>query len=202
VSIFFSACEQNTIVIPREKASSNVVNLTLNDAILSLANQLSQNNKMNPKDSGTITLTSFVNLRRLNTTSQFGRVLGESLFSELFIRGFNITDFRGQNAISVNKTGEFFITRNIKQLVSEVSNSYILVGTYSKIDQNVMINARILDNKTGKIVTSARSIYANEDCSLLGICNNLQRKIKITSTNTMATLTPKTNKDKMTKIRF
>jgi TolB-like protein len=181
-SIFFTACNQNTIVIPKEQASTNVINLTLNDAILSLANQLSQNNKMDTKDTGTITLTSFVDLKKLNATSQFGRILGESLFSELFIRGFNITDFRGQNAISVNKTGEFFITRNVEKLDSEVSNTYVLVGTYSKIDQNVMINARILDNKTGKLITSARAMYANDDCSIFGICNNIQRKIKIVPT--------------------
>jgi TolB-like protein len=178
-TIFFTGCNQNTIVIPKEKASTNTVNITLNDAILSLANQLSQNNKLQANDTGTITLTSFVDLKKLNQTSQFGRVLGESLFSELFIRGFNVTDFRGQNAISVNKSGEFFITRNISKLASEVSNTYVLVGTYSKIDQNVIINARILDNKTGKIVTSARAMYANDDCSLFGSCNNIRRKIKI-----------------------
>jgi len=179
ISIFFTACNQNTIVIPKEKASTNVINVSLNDAILSLANQLSTNNKLQTADTGTITLTSFVDLRKLNKTSQFGRVLGESLFSELFIRGFNVTDFRGQDAISVNKTGEFFITRDISKLASEVSNTYILVGTYSKIDQNVIINARIVDNKTGKLVTSARAMYANDDCSLFGTCNNLRRKIKI-----------------------
>jgi len=162
-----------------------------------------QNNKMNQRDTGTITLTSFVNLKKLNRTSQFGRVLGESLFSELFVRGFNVTDFRGQNAISVNKTGEFFITRNIEKLDSEVPNSYILVGTYSKIDQNVMINARILDNKTGKLISSARSMYANEDCSLFGICNNLQRKIKIVPTTKMASISKKdTMSKKIHKIRF
>jgi TolB-like protein len=178
-SIIFTGCNQNTIVIPKEKASTNTINVTLNDAILSLANQLSQNNKLQTNDTGTITLTSFVDLKKLNQTSQFGRVLGESLFSELFIRGFNVTDFRGQQAISVNNSGEFFITRNINKLSSEVPNTYILVGTYSKIDQNVIINARILDNKTGKIVTSARAMYANDDCSLFGTCNNIRRKIKI-----------------------
>ena len=181
-SLFFSACNQHTIVIPKEKASTKTINLSLNDAITSLANQLSVNNKLNATDTGTITLTSFVDLKQFTKTSQFGRVLGESLFSELFIRGFNITDFRGQNAISVNKTGEFFITRDVSKLESEVSNTYILVGTYSKIDQNVIINARIIDNKTGKLVTSARAMYANDDCSLFGSCNNIQRKIKIVST--------------------
>jgi TolB-like protein len=178
-SIIFTGCNQNTIVIPKEKASTNTINVTLNDAILSLANQLSQNNKLHPNDTGTITLTSFVDLKKLNQTSQFGRVLGESLFSEMFIRGFNVTDFRGQQAISVNKTGEFFITRDVSKLSSEVPNTYILVGTYSKIDQNVIINARVIDNKTGKIVTSARAMYANDDCSLFGTCNNIRRKIKI-----------------------
>jgi TolB-like protein len=178
-AILFSGCNQNTIVIPKEKASTNVINITLNDAILSLANQLSTNNKLQISDTGTITLTSFVDLRKLNKTSQFGRVVGESLFSELFIRGFNVTDFRGQDAISVNKTGEFFITRDVSKLSSEVSNTYILVGTYSKIDENVIINARIVDNKTGKIVTSARAMYSNDDCSLFGTCNNMRRKIKI-----------------------
>lgn len=182
VAVFlFQGCNQNTIVIPKEKASTNEVYFTINDAILSLANQLSKNNSLSPKDTGTITVTSFVDLQQLNKTSQFGRVIGESLFSELFVRGFNVSDFRGQNAITINANGEFYITRNITMLQSEVSNTYILVGTYSKIDQNVIINARILDNKTGKIVTSGRVMYANDDCSIFNVCNNAQRKIKLVS---------------------
>jgi TolB-like protein len=198
--VLFTACNQNTIVIPKEKASTSVVNISLNDAILSLANQLSINNKLQPSDTGTITLTSFVDLQKFDKTSQFGRVLGESLFSELFIRGFNVTDFRGQNAISVNKTGEFFITRDVSKLASEVSNTYILIGTYSKIDQNVIINARIIDNKTGKLVTSARAMYANDDCSLFGACNNIQRKIKIIPTQNSIQIISQNNIHK--KIKF
>jgi len=177
--LFLSGCKQNTITIPQKEASTQKVQLTLNDAVLSLANQLSKNNKISSSDTGTITVTSFVNLTQLQKTSQLGRILGESLYSELFIRGFNITDFRGQHAISVNNNGEFYITRNITKLTPEVPNTYVLVGTYSQIDQNIIINARVLDNKTGKIVSSARVMYANDDCSIFGICNNAQRKIKI-----------------------
>ena len=183
IIVLFTACNQNTIVIPQKEASTNTTYYTLNGAILSIANQLSTNNKLANTDTGTLTITSFVDLKQLNKTSQFGRVLSESLFSELFIRGFNLSDFRGQNAISVNANGEFYITRNITKLQSEVSNSYILVGTYSKIDQNIMLNARMLDNKTGKIISSARAMYANDDCSIFGVCNNAQRKIKIVTDN-------------------
>lgn len=183
VVTFFTGCNQNTIVIPKDKASTSKTYYTLNDAILSIANQLSKNNTLMLDDTGTMTITSFVDLGQLNKTSQFGRVLGESLFSEMFVRGFNVTDFRGQNAISVNGGGEFYITRNVTKLQSEVSNTYVLVGTYSKIDQSVIINARVLDNTTGKIVTSARAMYANDDCALFGACNNAQRKIRIVNDN-------------------
>jgi TolB-like protein len=172
-------CNHNTIVIPKEKASSSELYFTINDAINALANQLSKNNSLTIKDTGTITVTTFVELEQLNKTSQFGRVVGESLFSELFVRGFNVSDFRGQNAITINGSGEFYITRNANMLQSEVSNTYVLVGTYSKIDQNIIINARILDNRTGKIVSSGRVMYANDDCSIFNMCNNSQRKIKI-----------------------
>ena len=184
ITIFsLMGCNQNILTPAKKDTSKQKVQLTLNDAVISLAKQLSKNNHITDSDTGTMTLTSFVNLSQLNKTSQLGRVLGESLYSELFIRGFNVTDFRGQNVISINNNGEFYITRNITKLQSEVPNTYILVGTYSKIDQNIMINARVLDNKTGKIVSSARVLYANDDCSIFGICNNAQRKIKIVGNN-------------------
>jgi TolB-like protein len=177
--LVFSGCDQNTLVIPKDQASTNTIHLTMDDAIISIANQLSQNNKLDPSDTGTLTMVSFVDLEQFRKTSRFGMVLSESLYNELFIRGFNVTDVRGQNAISINADGEFYITRNVTKLQSEVSNTYIVLGTYTKIDENIMINARIMDNKTGKLISSARAMYSNDDCSIYGICNNASRKIKI-----------------------
>ena len=183
VIITLGGCKQTTVVIPKEDTPTSKVNQTLDDTIISIANQLAQYNRISPNDTGTITVTSFVDLDHLNKTSQFGRVLAESLYTELFIRGFNVTDFRGQNAISINAKGEFYITRNIEKLQSEVPNTYIVVGTYSKVDDNVVINVRILDNRTGKIVSSARTLYANDDCAIFGICNNAYRKIRLVKDN-------------------
>jgi TolB-like protein len=151
----------------------------LNEAILSLADQLLVNNKLKKKDTGTIALTSFVDLDKFEKTSKFGRIVSESLFSELFARGFNVTDFRGQSSLTVNKTGEFYITRSISKLRKEIPNSYVLVGTYSKIDEEIFINARILDNITGKVLTSGRTIYENEDCRVFSLCKKTNRKIRI-----------------------
>ena len=177
--ISINGCKQTTVVIPKEETPTSKINQTLDDTIISIANQLAQYNKIKSNDTGTITVTSFVDLDNLNKTSQFGRVIAESLFTELFIRGFNVTEFRGKNAISINGEGEFYITRDIEKLQSEVPNTYVVVGTYSKIDDYVVINVRMIDNKTGKIVSSARTLYANDNCAIFGICNNAYRKIRL-----------------------
>ena len=40
-----------------------------------------------------VLITSFVRLDQFKTTSEFGRVVGESLIDELSNRGFNIIEF-------------------------------------------------------------------------------------------------------------
>lgn len=179
IVLISSGCNKNSTIVPQEKVSTKTLHLTIDEAIVSLADQLSKNSKMLPNDTGSMTVVSFVNLEEFQKTSRFGMVLSESLYNELFVRGFNVTDIRGQNTININDKGEFYITRNSDKLEYEVSNTYIVLGTYSKIDEMIMINARIIDNKTGKLISSARAMYSNDDCSIYGICNNASRKIKI-----------------------
>jgi len=142
----------------------------VDDKIVELADSLLASSRIAQADMGNIAITSFVNLHNLSRTSSFGRTIGETFFNELFVRGFNVADFRGQNALSVNPTGEFFITRNIKKINKKVVNSYVLVGTFSAIDKKVVINARIMDNQTGRIVAAAKTYYETDNCQLLNNC--------------------------------
>jgi len=143
----------------------------LNNTIVDIANQLF-NTKANKKNPSRVILTSFVDLNDFENTSTFGRLISESMFNELHIRKFSVTDFRGQEAVSVNEDGEFHITRNVKQLKDMVNAvEYILVGTYVKFeDESLLINARILDSITGNVFSSARVVYRPRDCALFGIC--------------------------------
>jgi TolB-like protein len=150
------------------------------DTVVQLADMLLTSNRMPQKDIGSIAITSFVNLHDLSSTSGFGRSLAESFFNELFVRGFNVADFRGQRALRVNPTGEFFITRDTKRISSKVQNSYVLVGTYTIVDNKVLINARIMDNVTGQIVASAKSYHKTTDCRILNNCPK-PRMIRIVS---------------------
>ena len=95
------------------------------------------------------------------------------MFNELHIRKFNVTDFRGQDAISVNADGEFHITRDVDKLKDHISaTEYIVVGTYVKFENSsVLINSRIIDSETGAIISTARVIYTPKDCRLFNLCN-------------------------------
>jgi TolB-like protein len=162
---------------------------SLDDTIVRLSDKLKDNSTLDlEKISGTVTVTSFVDLNNLDKTTQFGRLLGESMLSELFSRGFNVSDFRGQGVITIDKDGEFYITRDARKLEAEVPNTYILVGTYTKIGGSTLLNARIIDNTTGKLVASARDIYDEEYCDVAedACYPETKKKIKIISVDSFA----------------
>ena len=143
----------------------------LNNTIVDIANQLFQT-QSSKKNKTRVILTSFADLEELEKTSTFGRLISESMFNELHIRKFQVTDFRGREAVTVNENGEFHITRKVDDLKDNIDAvEYILVGTYVKFeDQSLLINARILDSISGRIESSARVVYRPRDCSLFGIC--------------------------------
>lgn len=125
-------------------------------------------------DDSTVVITSFVNVNQLNSTSDFGRIMAEHMISELHKKGFKVKEYRGQNAISINADGEFHITRDIKKLSDTIEASYILIGTYSKINDNIMaVNARIVDFENGEIYATASGLY-----TLNPNANNSQKKSK------------------------
>lgn len=163
-------------------AKTSNVYQNLNGAIVAIADQLFVSNIFGKHDDTSIILTSFVDLNQFAKTTTFGRLLSESMFNELHIRNFKVTDFRGQNAVSVNADGEFHITRNVDKLKDHINaTEYIVVGTYVKFEfDSVLINARILDSESGAIISTARVIYKPENCRLFGLCpkNDKDEQIK------------------------
>ena len=144
---------------------------TLEGTINSLATQMMRNKKMDT--SKPVLITSFVRLDNFKKTTEFGRIVSESMIDEMSNRGFNIIEYRGQLAVSVNEKGEYFITRNPYKLKDQVPNTYVVVGTYSRQFGKVMLNARVIDNITGKIISSSRATYLHNkrnDCILFKDC--------------------------------
>lgn len=184
VAILLTGCyssknlKQNKHNKQQIKPTIEVTN-NLNDAIVSIADQLFSSNTDKSKITSVI-LTSFSDLNQLNKTTTFGRLLSESMFNELHIRKFHVTDFRGQDAVSVNADGEFHLTRDVNKLKDHIeATEYILVGTYVKFENNsVLINSRMIDSVSGSIISTARVTYKPTDCSLFDLC---QKTVTLTN---------------------
>jgi len=165
--------------IAQDKQQNITSQATLEATINSLATQMMRNKKM--LTSKPVLITSFVRLDNFKKTTEFGRIVSESLISEMSNRGFNIIEYRGQMAVSINEKGEYFITRNPYKLKDKVPNTYVVVGTYSRQFGKIMLNARVIDNITGKIISSSRATYEHNkrnDCILFKDCRPA-RTIKI-----------------------
>jgi len=143
----------------------------LNNAIIELSNQLLLNIKSSNQKNNQFTVLTFVDLHNFKSTSSFGRVISETLINDLHTRNFKVIDFRTQNELSVNQTGEFILTRDTKKLKNEIPQSMLITGTYSKINENeLVLNARIVDNFSSEILSTGKVIYTYEDCKILDIC--------------------------------
>lgn len=167
------------MTIANDNSNNVTIQNSLEGTINSLATQMMSNKKLSTQKH--VLITSFVRLNNFKKTSEFGRVVSESLINEMSNRGFNVIEYRGQLAVSINDDGEYFITRKPHQMKDKVLNSYIVVGTYSRQHKNIILNTRVIDNITGRIITSARATYKHDmrnDCLLFNDCKPA-RTIKI-----------------------
>lgn len=152
---------------------------SLESTIDSLATQIMRNSKLSTTKP--VLITSFVRLDNFKKTTEFGRVVSESLINEISNRGFNVIEMRGQLGVSIDKNGEYFISRDVKKLKNQIPNTYIIVGTYSRQYGKVVLNARVIDNISGRIISSSRAIYRHNkrnDCVIFKDCRP-PRTVKI-----------------------
>lgn len=115
------------------------------------------NNMPKPQMSGMpIVITTFVDLNDLGKTSVFGRMMAEKMIDEMTKMGFHVVEFRKSQDIFVKKDGgEFILTRDVTEL-SKVTNAMaVLAGTYLATSKSVIINARLIDIKTPRVLSTA-----------------------------------------------
>lgn len=139
--------------------------------IKSLSEQL-LTNKIVTTENKKIVLTSIVKLDSLKDTSTFGRTLSESLINDLHSNKLLIVDLRANKDLSINSKGEYFLSRDVKQISEKYGDVNVLVGTYSKFEyDNVVINIRILNSITGDVLSTAKVLYYYDDCKLVDLCS-------------------------------
>lgn len=178
--VSFTGCTPKEVKVEEVKKSI-VHTYSIEDTFVELAEGLSENLNKKKIDSSDVAVTTFVQLNNFSRTSKFGRLLSESLYHELSYRKVNMLDFRAKKALSIDASGEYYLSRNVKKLNKAISTNYILVGTYSMYSNNVLINARIINSANGEVVSSAGVIYHDYDCRLFDDCKKSNQPIQLVS---------------------
>lgn len=104
-----------------------------------------------------IVITSIVDLNNFKESSNFGRLFSESLMTQMALRGYSVVEYRGNSIVTKVKKGEFKLNRaRVQELASD--HIFVLVGTYSQMDNSIIVNVRIINRETN-VLAAAASVY-------------------------------------------
>lgn len=103
-----------------------------------------------------ILFTSFVDLDDLNTTSSFGRLLGEQVASRMSQLGYRIVELKMRQGSMIfnHEAGEMALSRDLRDVRTHRDAQAVLVGTYVLIEEAVIVSARLLSTSDGALLAS------------------------------------------------
>jgi TolB-like protein len=131
----------------------------LNAEIKILAEKLIKKCTVDLTDSGAVAVSTFVNLDDLYSSSGFGRYISEQFISELHHSGAKVIELRKSTGTMIEpRHGEYVLSREMSQLSYLQSAHAILVGTYSLVGDRILVNARLLSNPEGIVISSISQV--------------------------------------------
>ncbi|MBU0484778.1 MAG: hypothetical protein KKB30_09730 [Proteobacteria bacterium] len=155
--------------------------LELREKVRDLASQLVLNGGDSFEEYA-VTVSTFVNLDNLYQTSSLGRYLSEQLITDLQLSGVEVVEVRKTPAILIKQqAGEYGMSRDMDELSFVHSSQAMVVGTYTFVDDQIFLNARLLRNKDKVVLSSASMVFGLDQISggLLAHENTLfQRQVK------------------------
>ena len=117
--------------------------------------------EFDPTDS-TVAVTTFVDLDNFNETSSFGRYVAEDLGMELFKLGFRLREIRQRIRINITpEVGEVALTREASAIMQNAQVDAVVTGAYSRFGNQVVVNARLIDVDTGRVVSAGQMVVGD-----------------------------------------
>ena len=109
---------------------------------------------------------TFVDLKKLYRTSSFGRYIAEQLMNEFQSRNYTVVELRKSTSVLIQeKRGEYGLSRDPAEIGGSVEAGAMLTGTYTVTDHDIIVNAKIIDNRTAKLLSSATMIFPRNQLS-------------------------------------
>lgn len=115
----------------------------------------SQNLRVNLRYDQTILVTSFVDVKHLEQSSDFGRMMSEYISSWLALNNYKVTELKLRNSLYIEEeSGEFLLSRELNNISNAHNIQAVVVGTYAPAGNAVYVSARVVQPYDGKIISS------------------------------------------------
>ncbi|NBX66477.1 MAG: hypothetical protein EBQ96_05720 [Proteobacteria bacterium] len=96
----------------------------------------------------------------VETSSTLGRTITEQISSRLAQKGFKVAELKLRQGISVQRggmtpeaSGEYLLSRDVRNISTEHKAAAAITGTYSIGANKVLVNLRLIDIRSGNVIT-------------------------------------------------
>ncbi len=107
---------------------------------------------ISPNDN--ILATSIVNVSDVESSSDFGRMMTEQVAGRIAQKGLKVIELKLRDNISVNKEGEFILSRDNEVLRQSYDARTAVTGTYAIGETFIHVNLKLIALQSSQILSS------------------------------------------------
>jgi len=125
------------------------------------------------KEKENIVVANYVNITDLQNSSQVGFILSEGVKNALVnSKRFNVIETELSKYFTINaKEGITILSRDLKKIRDDnLKANYVLVGSYAYTNEQLIIFSKLIDLRSGYIMTSQQDSY-DLNCELVKLLN-------------------------------
>jgi TolB-like protein len=104
---------------------------------------------------GTILPSSLKSGNNLPANPEFGLQVQESLLTLATQAGLNVVEYKTRGTIKIGNQYDAMLSRDIDSLNTQIKADYFLTGTYTVMEQSTMVNLRLIEVPSNKVIAAA-----------------------------------------------
>ncbi|MCH8238243.1 MAG: hypothetical protein IIC06_08735 [Proteobacteria bacterium] len=168
--VLLAACASQERRGPNLRSSAN----KLIFASYAAVDRLLQNAQGKLDSTKPLLVSSLVNIDNFNSSSSFGRLVGEQLVSRLVVSGYSVIELTLRDSLLVKKgSGQFILSRDVKAISKSSNAQAVVAGTYTVAATDVFVNLRLIRASDGKIL-SAHDFAVRKSANVAALVSSFQ----------------------------
>ena len=104
---------------------------------------------------GTFLPTENINGKNMPTANILGQQIQESFVTLVTQAGLNVIEFKTAKAIKIQENQDLMLSRQVSEINSYIKADYYLTGTYTSQQQNIAVNARLIETSSQRVIAAA-----------------------------------------------